>query len=415
MRDDPPTPRTPIDRPAPVRAGEELDREALLAYLRARPAGPTGGPTGRGDTPPVERLEIEQFPAGYSNLTYLVRLIHPEGSRELVLRRPPFGSDVATAHDMAREHRILSALQGVYPKAPRPLLYCDDPSVLGAPFYLMERVRGVILRGGPGSGSGGGSGPESGPESASNRAPGDDARRSLTEAFVDAFAELHAVDTEAAGLSGLGRPEGYVERQVRGWAERYRAARTEDVAEVERTADWLIARLGERRSRPAGPPPAALIHNDFKLDNLVLTPESLAPDGASGRPEILAVLDWEMATVGDPLMDLGSSLAYWIAADDPAELRLAPVPRLTAEPGSLSRREVVERYERRTGRTVDDPVFYYAYGQLKLAGILQQIYARYHRGATSDPRFAGLPPLIRACGRAAERAVRRERIDRLTS
>lgn len=379
--------RNLVDSPAPVRPGEELDAEALRVFLaEALPEGerPEGG---------VRELEVEQFPAGFSNLTYRVRLVGPEDDRELVLRRPPFGSDVATAHDMGREHRILSALEDVYPKAPRPVLFCDDPSVLGAPFYLMERVRGVILRGGGAP--------------ASKAAFDEETRRRLTEIFVDAFAALHTVDVEDAGLGDLGRPEGYVERQVRGWAKRYRAARTDDVPEVERAADWLIARLDAGSAHSAEGVRGALIHNDFKLDNLVLDPDELT--------RILAVLDWEMATVGDPLMDLGSSLAYWIGADDPVELQRAPVPRLTAEPGSLSRSEVVARYERAAGRTVDDPVFYFVYGQLKLAGILQQIYARYHRGATSDPRFAALPPLIHACGRTAELAISRDRIDRLTS
>lgn len=376
-----------LDRPGPVRAGEELDRTRLaryltdhLAELRAAGAEAVDG----------EDLEVQQFGSGYSNLTYLIRLpgaAADGGDGEWVLRRPPFGSSVATAHDMAREHRILSRLRGTYPKAPRPVLFCDDPAVLGAPFYLMERLHGIILRGG--------------------RRPevelDTDGRRRLTEAFVDAFAELHGIDVEAAGLADLGRPEGYVERQVRGWTERYLAARTDDVPEVERAAAWLGARLeaGMPGTDTARRP--ALIHNDFKLDNLVLAPEE--------PTRILGVLDWEMATVGDPLMDLGSSLAYWISASDPPELRQAPVPRLTAEPGGLSRTEVVERYERETGRTIDDPVFYFVYGQLKLAGILQQIYARFRKGATRDPRFAGLLPLIRACGRAAELAVSRDRID----
>jgi len=369
------------DRPGPVRPGEELDRGALARYLSEHLDG-----IGAGD------LDVLQFGSGYSNLTYLVRqsAAAPGGeSVEWVLRRPPFGSSVATAHDMAREHRILSRLQGVYPKAPRPVLFCDDPAVLGAPFYLMERLRGIILRGG------------SAPAAVELDA---DARRRLTEAFVDAFAELHGIDVEAAGLADLGRPEGYVERQVRGWTERFLAAKTDEVPEVERAAAWLAERLAARETgETTGTARPALLHNDFKLDNLVLDPEQ--------PTRIVGVLDWEMATVGEAPMDLGSSLAYWIAADDPPELRHAPVPRLTAEPGSLSRSEVVTRYERSTGRTIDDPVFYFVYGQLKLAGILQQIYARYKKGATRDPRFAGLLPLIRACGRAAGLAISRDRID----
>ena len=408
---------TALDRPGPVRPGEELDLAALRAYLaehleealarspdRTRDQPPPAWRHARVTAEALAGMEVGQFPSGYSNLTYAVRI--PGASRherplELVLRRPPFGSSVRSAHDMGREHRILSRLAGVYPKAPRPVLYCDDEAVLGAPFYLMERVRGLILRGGS-DWSGGG-----------DRAIALDAagRRRLTEAFADAFAELHAVDLEAAGLDDLGRPEGYVERQVHGWTERYLAAKTDEVPEVERAAAWLAGHLPPDLSGEPGSAGAALIHNDFKLDNLVLEP----PSGPAAPTRILAVLDWEMATVGDPLMDLGSSLAYWVAPDDPVALRHAAVPRLTAEPGSLSRAELVERYAAASGRTIADPVPYFVYGQLKLAGILQQIYVRYRRGVTSDPRFATLLPLIRACGEAAERAIERGRIDRLTS
>lgn len=370
--------RYPTDRPAPVRSGEELDVEALSAYLEEHLPGFAGG------------VEVLQFPAGYSNLTYLVRITSHDGPRELVLRRPPFGSEVATAHDMSREHRVLSALAPVWPKAPRPVLHCDDPSVLGAPFYLMERVEGVVLR----------SRPPKGVELTPELLAG------LSRAFPQALAELHSLDYAAAGLGDLGRPEGYVERQVRGWSERYRAARTADVPEVERTADWLAEHLPAHASDTFG---AALIHNDFKYDNLVL--DSAEPT------RILAVLDWEMATVGDPLMDLGSSLAYWIDPDDPEELRSPAVPHLTALPGNLRRSELVQRYIEASGRELPpgaDPVFYYAYGQLKLAGIVQQIYYRYRKGATTDPRFAGLGALVRACGRAACLAIDKGRIDRLT-
>ena len=341
-------PHEAVDRPGPVRAGEELDVAALRAYLAEHleaalaetlPETSTGKTGPRVTPDALARLEVAQFPSGYSNLTYAVRI--PElgtGGEplELVLRRPPFGSTVKSAHDMGREHHILSRLAGVYPRAPRPVLYCDDEAVLGAPFYLMERVRGVILRAGGGAGL-------------ALDAAG---RRRLTEAFADAFAELHAVDLAASGLDDLGHPEGYVERQVRGWTERYLAAKTDEVPEVERAAAWLAEHLPPELPARVTSPGAALIHNDFKLDNLVLEPpaEAGAPPGAG--PRIIAVLDWEMATVGDPLMDLGSSLAYWIAPDDPVALRHAAVPRLTAEPGSLSRSELVARYAAASGRTI---------------------------------------------------------------
>lgn len=371
-----PDPVDAVDRPAEVRPGEELDLERLGAYLEEHLPGFTGV------------LEVLQFPAGYSNLTYVLRASTADGDRELVLRRPPFGSEVATAHDMGREHRVLTALARVWSRAPRPLLLCDDPKVLGAPFYVMERVEGVILRDRPPAGV------ELGPETL----------QGLSRSFVEAFAELHGLDYRAAGLGDLGRPEGYVKRQVRGWTKRYLAARTDDVPGVERAAAWLAEHL----PRESGPP--ALIHNDFKYDNLVLDPEDLT--------RVVAVLDWEMATVGDPLMDLGSSLAYWIDPDDPEELLSPAVPHLTARPGNLRRSELVEAYFRRRGRELPagtDAVFYYVYGQLKLAGIVQQIYVRYRRGLTRDPRFAPLGALVRACGRAATLAIDKGRIDRLTA
>ncbi len=369
---------SPVDVAASVRAGEALDLAALGSFLAARLPGYSGG------------LELLQFPSGYSNLTYLVRAEVDGGPRELVLRRPPFGSQVATAHDMAREHRVLTGLAKVWDKVPRPVLFCADAGVLGAPFYLMERVEGVILRRRPPAGV--------------ELTPA--VLRGLSKAFVDTLVELHALDPAAAGLDDLGRPEGYAERQVRGWTKRYLAAKTDEVPEVERAAAWLAEHLPPE---PA-PAPAALIHNDFKIDNLVLDPRDLT--------RVVAVLDWEMATVGDPLMDLGSSLAYWIDPDDPKELLSPAVPHLTALPGSLRRGELVERYLAASGRDLPagtSPVFYFVYGQLKLAGIVQQILFRFRRGLTRDPRFAGLGGLVRACGKAAELAIERGRIDRLAA
>ena len=354
------TDNDPTDRAAAVRPDEELDAAALEAYLRdvlPDVAGP---------------VRVEQFPRGFSNLTYRVRA----GGREMVLRRPPHGADVRGGHDVEREFRVLSGLRPVYPKVPRPLAFCADPAVLGAPFYLMERVPGVILRDRPPGGL------ELGPER----------MRAVCLALVDTLAELHAIDPAAAGLEGLGRPEGYAARQVEGWTGRWLRARTDEVPELEEAAAWLA------RSVPAEGG-AALIHNDYKYDNLVLDP--------ADPSRVRAVLDWEMATVGDPLMDLGTTLGYWAEAGDPPELRRFGVTWL---PGSLDRRGVAEAYAERSGRDVSGILFHYVYGLFKVAVIAQQIYARFLRGHTRDPRFGGLVHVVRACGRMAAAALERGRI-----
>lgn len=355
-----------VDRSYSVRKGEELPNERLLDYLAAH-------------LPDLDApLTIEQFRAGFSNLTYLLR----RGDRELVLRRPPLGAKIKTAHDMSREYRILSHLHPVYKKVPRPLLFCDDEQILGAPFYVMERVRGIILRAQP-------------PPGIELSPP---LMRGLSETFVENLAEIHEIDYDAAGLGDLGSPQGYVKRQVEGWTKRYYNARTDDVPAIEQLAGWLAENL------PPDSPRAALIHNDYKYDNLVLSPEDLK--------RVVAVLDWEMATVGDPLMDFGTSLGYWVEATDPEEWQRLGFG-LTSMPGSFTRAELLEHYTKRTGRRIDDPVFYLAYGLLKIAVIVQQIYSRYQKRLTRDPRFGGLGALVKACGNLAERAIQRGRIDGL--
>ena len=355
-----------IDRSSSVRSGEELPTELLFEYLSARLPDLT--------TP----LVVEQFPSGFSNLTYLLR----SGHRELVLRRPPVGAKIKTAHDMSREYRILSHLYPVYKKVPRPLLFCDDESLLGAPFYVMERVTGIILR--------------------AQRPHGIDLApalmRRLSQAFIENLAEIHELDYQAAGLGELGSPQGYVKRQVEGWTKRYFNARTDDVPAIEKLAGWLQQNL------PADSERSGLIHNDYKYDNLVLDPED------PGR--VIAVLDWEMATIGDPLMDFGTSLGYWVETTDPEEWQRYGFG-LTSLPGSFTRTELLDHYTRRTSRHIDDPVFYFAYGLLKIAVIVQQIYFRYQKGLTRDPRFAGLGALVKACGDLAQRSIELKRIDDL--
>ncbi len=343
-----------IDGTRAVRAGEELDLVALERYLASSVAGASGPVT------------VEQFPSGHSNLTYLVRA----GDLELVLRRPPFGNRVKTAHDMGREYNILSKLHAAYPPAPEPLAYCTDESVLGAPFYVMRRIRGIILR-------------RKIPDAL---AVTPERVRALCESFIDNLATLHAVDYRAAGLGDLGKPDGYCERQVSGWTKRYHDARTDDIDAVDRIAAWLAERIPKESG-------ATLIHNDYKFDNLVLDPNE--------PTRIIGVLDWEMSTLGDPLMDLGTTLGYWVQEDDPEPMKMLPfVP--SNLPGAMTRAELAARYSERTGRAVHDLRFYYCFALFKTAVVAQQIYARYHRGLTKDERFASMIMGVRLL---SERAV----------
>lgn len=346
-----------LNNPAPIRAGEELPLEALEGFLRQQ------WPNSHGS------LIVEQFPHGHSNLTYLLRL----GSREFVLRRPPFGNQVASAHDMGREYRILSKLNSVYAPAPRPELYCDDVNVMGCPFYIMERRHGLILR------------KTLPPHLTINP----ELAHRMSCALIDNLARLHAVDYQQAGLAELGKPDGYVQRQVAGWTKRYGQAQTADVPAMDRLAKWLADNLPPETG-------ATVIHNDYKYDNVMLD--------AGDLTIIVAVLDWEMATIGDPLMDLGTSLGYWVEADDPAALKQVAFGP-TALPGSLTRRELVARYQEKTGRSVDHALFYFCFGLFKLAVIVQQIYARFARGHTTDSRFAHLDKLVLILGAQADHAI----------
>lgn len=342
-----------LNHPQTVRPGEELDVTRLEAFLLQH-LYDSSGP-----------IAVEQFPSGHSNLTYLVHL----GDRQFVLRRPPFGSKVKTAHDMGREYRVLSKLHSAYSPAPQALLYCDDDSVIGAPFYLMEPVRGVIIRRDPPAGL---------------PFPLETARL-LSESFIGNLVRLHSLDYEAIGLADLGKPQGYLERQVRGWTERYHGSKTHELAEVDRISEWL------RKNMPSMSAPT-LIHNDYKYDNIVLDPADIT--------KIVGVLDWEMSTIGDPLSDLGTTLAYWTDPRDPEELqkiRWCP----STYPGSLSRAQLVDHYARETGRDVSRIVFYLVFARFKLAVIDQQIYYRYHQGLTKDPRFAAMPAVVKTLLRTA--------------
>jgi aminoglycoside phosphotransferase (APT) family kinase protein len=336
-----------------VRSGEELDLAKLEPFLRGQFPTETGP------------LAVRQFPSGHSNLTYSVRL----GGIEFVLRRPPFGSKVKTAHDMGREFRVLSKLHAAYPPAPKVLAYCDDESILGAPFYLMEPVRGIILR----------------RELPAGIAFPPETARCLSESFIDNLARLHSLDFAAIGLADLGKPVGYLERQVRGWTDRYYGSKTHDYPEVGKISAWMAEHLPSTSE-------AALIHNDYKYDNVVFDPNDIT--------KIIGVLDWEMCTIGDPLSDLGSALAYWVDEHDPDELqkiRWGP----TNVPGSLTRRKLLDRYAHATGREVSNMSFYLTFARFKIAVIIQQIYFRYYQGLTRDQRFAEMPAIVALLLRAS--------------
>ncbi len=342
----------------PVRAGEEVNTEKLSAYLAANLGA-------------AESVVIEQFPAGSSNLTYLVRL----GDAEYVLRRPPFGNTVKTAHDMAREFNVLSKLSAVYPPAPRPMLFCEDDSVIGSEFYLMERHTGLVIRG----------------RSPRELQDSPELQRAVCRSFIENLADLHRIDHESSGLGTLGKPEGYNRRQVEGWTKRYFAAKTDEWPELEPAIDWLNDNIPAESG-------ASLVHNDYKFDNVMLDTDDLT--------RITAVLDWEMVTIGDPLMDLGTSLGYWMSPDVGDELLNMPFnPRVLME--NISRRDLVKMYAEASGRDVSDMLFYYVFGTFKIAVIAQQIYARFVKGFTRDERFASFNRFVAALGRISRTALDR--------
>jgi aminoglycoside phosphotransferase (APT) family kinase protein len=332
-----------LDAAGAVRSGEELPLAAVHAFLQQHI------PSLQGQTEP----EVQQFAGGASNLTYLLR--YPV--QDLILRRPPFGHRAKSAHDMLREARIMRALAPVYAGVPEVLAVCDDPSIMEADFYVMARIHGLIPR-------------QNLPEGL-NLSPAQ--TRQLCLNVIDKLIELHQVDHRAAGLEGLAKGEGYVQRQIEGWSERYQKARTDDVPDGEAVMAWL------RDKMPAQDSATCLIHNDFRFDNVVLSPDNPL--------RVVGVLDWEMATLGDPLMDLANSLAYWVQADDDATF-LAMRRQPTHLSGMLTRQEVIEYYGQRTGRSVQGFDFYMVYGLFRLAVIVQQIYARFKAGHTRNPAFA---------------------------
>ena len=346
------------DRPATVRKGEEPDSANIEAFLKDSIPGLSG------------ELAISQFPSGYSNLTYLLAV----GKREFVLRRPPFGTKAKTAHDMSREYNILKALQPVFPYCPEPLAYSEDPSIIGSPFYVMERLRGIILR--------------------RDLPPGlsftSQQTRRLCENLLDIQVDLHSIDYREVGLENFGKPKGYVERQVKGWTGRYRTARTGDAPDFEPVMSWLLENRSPDTDRPG------IVHNDYKFDNCVLD--------ENDPTRIIGILDWEMATIGDPLMDLGNSLAYWVQQDDPPEIQIIRTMPTHLE-GALTRDEMAERYAEMSDRDISNFNFYLCFGLFRLAVIAQQIYYRYYHGETKDERFKNLIFAVHVLEKAAMKLV----------
>jgi aminoglycoside phosphotransferase (APT) family kinase protein len=349
-----------LDQARPVRAEDAFDLARVDVFLKKHIDGLQGQPA------------IEQFPGGASNLTYLISY----GERELVLRRPPAGARTKAAHDMLREAQVMAALKPHYPYVPAILATCDDPSVIGQDFYVMERLRGIVLRRELPAGLG---------------LDAADVRQ-LCVSFFDRLIELHRVDATLPDLRPIGKGEGYIARQIAGWTDRWRKALTEGTDPCEDVLAWLAAK------QPARDNGSCVIHNDYRLDNVVLDAD---------RPlRIVGVLDWELATVGDPLMDLGGSLAYWVQADDDAgfqSFRRQP----THVPGMLTRAEVIDYYGEQTGRGVDNFDFYEAFGLFRLMVIIQQIYRRYALGQTTNPQFAGFGQAAGYMGERCRRLIGR--------
>jgi aminoglycoside phosphotransferase (APT) family kinase protein len=328
-----------LDKPREVRDEERFDVAAMDRWLKQQLPTLQGEPG------------IHQFAGGASNLTYLVS--YPD--RDLILRRPPFGHKAKGAHDMAREFRIQQALKPVYPAVPTMVALCEDPAIMDCDFYVMDRIKGIIPRANLPKGL--------------TLTPSQ--TRQLCQGVIDKLIELHQVDYQAAGLDHIGKGGGYVQRQISGWSDRYDKSKTWNAPGWKRVRDWLNANMPDDVR-------TVIIHNDYRMDNLVLDAED--------PQHIIGVLDWEMATLGDPLMDLGNTLAYWIQADDD---RIAQTLRRqpTHLPGMFSRREVVEYYCDRMGLKPDNWTFYEVYGQFRLAVIVQQIYYRYHHKQTRNPAF----------------------------
>ncbi len=349
-----------------VRKGEELNVQLLKQFLLNKNLISSA----------ESAMEVSQFSNGFSNLTYQLGI----ENKEYVLRRPPVGA-VKRGHDMGREFKVLSGLNKGFAKAPKAYAYAEDDSIIGAPFYIMEKINGIILSA----------------KEARKRAISAEEFPVIADSWMDTFVELHQLDYEAVGLGELGRPQGYVERQVSNWGKQYLKAATEEIPEALQVMKWL------EENQPANYD-HSLIHNDYKYDNVVFEDDSWKA--------VKAILDWEMCTLGDPLMDLGTSIAYWSTASD-HEMITKGWPSPTTMPGNPGRTELVEMYARKSGRNINNLVFYYAYGLFKIAVIVQQIYYRYKKGLTTDERFAHLNKATQLFSLMAFQSIQKNRIENL--
>ena len=347
-----------------VRKGEELNEVLLKKYLQENNI-----------INAVESdLFVNQFTHGFSNLTYLLKI----ENKELVLRKPPKGA-IKRGHDMHREYKVQSGVMKAFSKVPKMVAFCNDETILGSDFYIMEKVEGIILN----------------YKEAHKRKIPASAYKTIANSWLDTMIELHDVDYEAVGLGDLGKPEGYVERQVSNWGKQYLKAKTDEYPEVEMVMQWMQEQQPKDYSH-------CLIHNDFKYDNVVFKDDSWQ--------EVAAVLDWEMATLGDPLMDLGTSLGYWTIATDNDFVKQG-IPSPTIIEGNPIRSEIAQMYAKKSGKNVDNLVFYYVFGLFKIAVIAQQIYYRYQHGWTTDPRFANLNKAAELCCKLALKAIKTKSID----
>ena len=354
-----------IDTPKNIRDGEEFPIENLEIFLKENDFE-------------INNLIFKQFPSGYSNLTYFLK----SSSKEFVLRRPPFGAkSLKGGHDMLREYNVLKNLKSQFNKVPKVHLYCDNDDIIGAPFYIMDRVEGYIIR----------------PNLQEQDSPGEEVIKNVSDSLVSTLVELHNVDINEANLNNLGKIDGYVKRQVEGWIKRYNHSKTDIIANMDFVAKWL------NDNQPLEVE-GSIVHNDFKYDNLVLD--------KNNHSKITAVLDWEMATIGDPFMDLGTTLGYWMDKNDLPELKLFQLSATTLE-GNPTREGILEMYESKSGKTIPNPVFYYVFGLFKIAVIAQQIYFRYKKGFTKDRRFGLLNLAVMSLSIMAKQAIIKNRLSNL--